>query len=636
MGKINSKYLTLIFIIISIAIFFTSNIIQINWINDEILWQGFFWSMSSPTDFNLQTGIHASDILKPFNIYHADGTFRARQVSYFTEMLSFKFWQNFELVLTNNFTITLIHLINSILAGYLVFLLANNIYCSIITLFLTLNCGVGLATILYPFRNAKLLVTTWFLVNFILIAKNKLSFSKYPLKTTIAFFSILLLSSFTDEIFLFLSVILFGYIFLKDGFASIKSKNLLIGLFTTICIFAALYISFYNISTKTIDPQAHTGEQVTFLKNLPHYIFNIQTYKDINKAFFGYFLRRNFGYWGFDILGVLSFISFFGLAIFSLVNFKKDSNLKVILLILFVITSKAILFPHNAGYHNILMPEGTFFPSLFFFSYYYIYCEAILFCIIVGLLTKDIASNKKFYLFIILSILTISISNLYHLKNGPQEVLKFMKFDKDNPEKPQSIVKRIEKIKLIKTKNTTPIYISFPNSTDVIKARRNDPFVNLYARMIPILYLKSFENGALISDFKNLPHPAENNEPKLLSAKTYYDVMTEDIYDISKLNLKENSNKFVIINKGQIKTIPLFANNDTKEIIFFVKGYAGFLLHINGEKIEEGQQVYGETFKMLRINTQSLSTQIKKNLLALSIAAISEKAELIGPFLVKE
>ncbi len=639
----NKFTLIIIFLLISfnIGIFFYANSLPINWTNDEILWQGAFWSESPTLDHTISTGLHHADLIKPFNIYHADGTFRTRQVSYFVEMLSFKFWQNFELIFLRNYTIILIHLVNVILGAVLIFFLTRCKKTSLISLLLLLNSGAAIASMLYPFRNAKLLVMTFFLIAWIILAKDKMKFSDYSLKRIFSFFFFILLALLTDEISLFFLPILFVYLWLQQGAKELFHKKVIFPLILTGITFSLLTAGAYYLSVHVIDSTAPTGEQTHFLKSLGSYLTKPVILKDISRAFVFYFLRRNYGYWDKTPLGILAFLSSIALMLLILLFRTNKQQRNISLSILFFIILKAFLFPHNAGYHRVFMPEGTVFPSLFFFSYYYIYAEALLFALIIALCLKNTAASNKRFIFILMLISIISLSNALHLQEGPQDALKFMRFDKGNKEKPQEMVKKIKKIKnILKDQTYLPVYLSFPvGDSAIVLAKRNDPFNNLYTRMIPFLYLKSLEKGNALTSIINIKRdPINPLGGELFPSKYFYDVLTQKLYPLHEILEQFGENAFnpIIATKNSFGTkTTMIPPKGIVSIVFFIKGRSGFLLEYRDRKIE-GQQMYGEAYQMFQIDNIASEKSLKPSFARVSILPIgkNEKSFLVGPFII--
>jgi len=630
-------------VIFNISVFCCINSIKMHWTNDEILWQGAFWSETQNEEQNLYTGLKKEDWLKPFNIYHADGTFRTRQVSYALEMLSFKFWQLFEKVFLRNFTLIFLHILNTILAGILIFYLSKCRKTAILSALLLLNSGAALATLLYPFRNAKLLVMTFFLLSWIVIAKNNKKISQYSLTRIFLFFTLLILALFTDEISIFIFPIIFVFISLKEGIKGWINPKMISGLAASFIIFLFLAWGAKNISVNIIDSSAPTGEQAHYIQSLGKYLTNPIIFKDISNAFFNYFLRRNFGYWDSTIPGILSAIAF-GLIFLSIFLFRtKSGEAKISFIIGAFLLIKAFLFPHNAGYHRVFMPEGTIFPSLFFFSYYYIYCEAVLFALILGILLKGVIADNRRYGIILLLISMISISNALHLKQGPQDALKFMRFDAQNKEQPQKMVAKVLAIKkILKDKKFLPVYLSFPSgNSNTLLAKRNDPFKNLYARMIPFKYLKSIEKGLAVISYKNIEKmkPKESSD-ELSDISFFYDVISEKKYNMQSL-IKSNGSQGMspaMATKESIKTkSTLIKSKKIDHIIFFIKGRSAYLLQ-HGTKRIEGQQNYGQAYQMFRINDFPQAKTKNPSILNISFIPIAgnNKATLLGPFIIEK
>ncbi len=613
------------------------------WTNDEILWQGAFWSESRQPDHTLQTGLHPGDFAKPFNIYHADGTFRTRQVSYFTEMLSFKFWQNFGLVFLRNYTLILIHILNALLTGILVFWLTRSRNAGWAGGLLALNSGAAMATLVYPFRNAKLLVMTFFLLGWIILAWKGRAPSRFSGKRLLILFTVLLLGLLTDEIAFFFFPILFFYIGIRFGLKGIFNRKIILGTITMLIIFAALSAAAYHISVNIIDTRAHTGEQSQFIQNLAGYLTNAVILSDITKAFFTYFLPRNYGYWDQTLPGILATLAALTVLILMIVYRPAKAQWKIVSPILLMILIKAFLFPHNAGYHRVFMPEGTVFPSLFFFSYYYIYAEALLFALALGILMKNLVASERRFCGVLLLIGLIGFSNITHLKDGPEDALKFMRFEKGHKEKPQEMVKRVIAAgSVIKDASLRPVYLSFPvGNKEILLAKRNDPFQNLYARMIPFRYLKALEKGHALVSYANVPF-AKDCTPgeEMRRANTFYDVISRESFPVKKLRDTRGPEAIrpLIATRDQVATqIKQAPGAEVNEIVFFIKGHSGFLLEYNTRRIE-GQQTYGNAYQMFRFDTRTLRPSEKKLNVRIHVLPVGEntKSFLIGPFLVTE
>ena len=239
-------------LIFNIGIFCTTNSSPIYWVHPELVTFWFFWSDEGIDTFKLHQGINGDDLLKPFTSV-MDVGFRTRHVSYFFDMFSFKFWQNFEMGFFRNYNLIGLHLLNTMLLGLLVFYITRKKYLGLFCSLLFLNCGIALGTLLFPFRSAKVLVMTFFLLAWIIIAGCKQEFSKASNLRFCTFFLILLLASFTDEIFFFISPILFFYIYLRDGKDGLFNKRLYSGIFVYILLFLILTGSIIYLSKHLYD-----------------------------------------------------------------------------------------------------------------------------------------------------------------------------------------------------------------------------------------------------------------------------------------------------------------------------------------------------------------------------------------------
>src|SRR3989338_3172065 len=170
MPKASTKLTLLIcslLIILNVGIFFYANTIPITWTQDEFFNYGFFWSMDAGNEFTLHTGFKKEDFSKIFMVKYIDEVFRTRQFYTLFEMFWFKFWQLQEDVLFKNYTLIGLHITNGILLGMIVLFLTKNKRAVILSFLLVLNSGICLATLLFPFRSAKLLAMSLFLLGWL-------------------------------------------------------------------------------------------------------------------------------------------------------------------------------------------------------------------------------------------------------------------------------------------------------------------------------------------------------------------------------------------------------------------------------------------------------------------------------------
>ncbi len=387
----NSQKLFLVsFIIINLIIFGKAISIPIFWQQGEITNHHFYWSKEEPHDQSnsLKSGLHFSDFLKIFSSEYIEGAFRTRHLSYLFEMLSFKLWQHLEIIAFKDYSLILLHIINVILLFLLTQRLTKNNLTALLSAALALNSGVAMATLLFPFRTAKLLLITLFNLGWLLIMSSEGKFLQSSNRKINLFFIIFLLALFTDEIAFFLFPILFFYILLTERFSK---RNVLLIFRKTLLTLSFFFLSaiiFYIFD-------AHLGNGVTSWPIAYHMgTFLISINKgwfifDIMTAFTTYFLRKNFGYWDFTFWGIASCLSF-GYLLFYSVRRKQDYLLNRIVGIIFTfIFLKALLFTHPRGYHWGIMPSNKIFPTILFFPYYYSYCESLLVSLSLGLLLNQ-------------------------------------------------------------------------------------------------------------------------------------------------------------------------------------------------------------------------------------------------------
>lgn len=621
------RYLLIAAVVINLAVFLYVNTRPANWTNDEILCHGFFWSADSIQDPNLHTGFTKADWAKVFGVYYVDGSFRTRQFSYLLEMVSFKFWQEFGEVFFRNYTLIFLHAINAFLLGFLVHLLTKNKALATAAALSFLNSGPAIATLLYPFRNAKLLVVTLFLLAWIAAARSK----KIPLSVYVLF----IFAAFTDEQALFLFPMIFLYVFLRDGREAVLNRDVFKNIAATVAVFVALAVIFLKISHAVSPVAIHTGAQGEFFKDLMSWYANPVSIKDIALSFGRYFMRRNFGHWDVTLLGAASLLAFVAWIILIVKNSPRNLGRKLCLGLAAIFFLKTILLPHNSGYHIHFMPEGTVFPSLLFFSYYYVYIDAALLGIFVGICGKEAFAQKKMKAILLAFVTLWGVSNAVHLKNGPADVLAFNYFHTPERQKIVADVKAIDP--LITQKENLPIYLSFPaGDSKTLRGRRHDPVPGLYGRMIPVRLLRFIEEGKVIVSYDNAaarkPFAVAN---ELSNAKYFYDVIKREGLDLESLRRNEKLEEFkpIIIPAGTGLTRQVDTLN-AKKVILFVKGGAAFILRYAGKE-ERGVQLYGESYQMFQFDVNpNVSAPVQ---VSLSIKALGNTSEvyLVGPFGVR-
>ncbi len=635
--KDKNLFLALVFILaVHLGLFIYINTRPLYWIHNELLLHRFFWSMNDINDFTLHLGFNRHDWIKPFHAMYVDGIFRTRQLSYFVEMLSYKFWQWLDVGFIRNYTLIFIHILNVVLLGILTKRLTQNNKTALFVALFSLNAGVCAATLIFPFRNAKLLVMTFFLLAWIILAKSKDRFSQTSFKNQISFYGCMLAMLFTDETGYIFALGLIFLLLMKEGKAIFKDQRICLGLTSTLLVFLSLCAVFFKIFMHLKSSGGNFIEFAGYLSNFPSYFTHLQTLTDTACAFFQYFLKYNFGYWDKTSLGILSFLSFLFILIMMFFVRRTSIERKLIGFLFGMIFLKAFFLPHNGGVHAIIMPPQTFFPSLLFFSYYYTYMDALLIVLAIGLALNAGFKDFKTLLIVMIPVTIMNFSNVIALKNGPPDALAFHDWDKDYR---RAGVQSFLTTKEFLTQNRIePVYLSFPTgNNDIFRGRIDDGDAFVYARVVPIMFLKPLVDGRALISLKNIvskvPRPSGN---ELSMAHEFYDVGTSAKYNLEKLKKLTGEEKLVgqEIKNGQVLTQKIEAQVIAGDfVLFFIKGSSDFVFTINGQKLL-GKQFYGESYQFFDYNLASKATnsfvQIK---LQVRGSAPNQQSYLVGPFI---
>ena len=619
-------------VILNITVFFIAAMSPVLWMPNEIASHRFFWSMDGIDQFTLHSGIRKTDFLKIFAAKYVDGIFRPRQFSYLIEMLSFKFWQYLGIGFFKNYTIIGLHIANTVLLWRLLFLLTRRKGMSWVGALLFLNSGIPMATILFPFRNAKILVVTLFLACWICIAGTERKFLRMGISRQAFFLTGLMLALFTDEIAFFIFPLLIVYAALREGGGLLRSKQLWAGVLFVGVVFAGLTGFFYACSLK-LSGETGEGRHLIFLFRLGGYLANPRTFLDVTKAFFVFFLRRNFGYWDFTLWGSLAFMA--GIILTAAVLPLKQNRLlgRIALAIGIVIAIKALLLPHNSGVHEAIMPPGTGFPSLFFFSYYYAYADALLIALGMAILLDQPRVSLRKINGLLFLVLIMGFSNWAHLKHGPRDAVVFHGADDVGR---QRKVERAQKIKEVLSLNPCPVYLSFPSgNSSVLKGRFGDGEWTTLASYIPVMYLRAIEKGEVIISLDNIKTQREKEMGEDLSkAKTFFDVQTGQTIKFDDIKRKNEPSDLLSVEiSGMAERTLGFSQKALKRntIVFFVKGKADLLV-LDGNKTFSAQQTYGQSYQMflLKLDEEDAKRTDKKQL---KIDAEGNKVRIVGPLI---
>ncbi len=632
------KVALIVFVVAHLGLFLYVNQQPIYWLQNELVDQRIYWSMDDRDDFHLHTGITRKDITKPFTSRYVDGTYRTRQFSYYMEMLSFKFWQIFEIGFFKNYTLIGIHLLNVFLVGLLLYYLSKSYIVAIIGAGMLLNAGIALTTLLFPFRNAKLLVMTFILISWIIVAAWQRPLGQRRLFKVVLFFFSLFLALLTDEIAFIFVFIPFVYLSLRDGMKSLCDRKVLIGSVSVLFGFlSAVFLSYRSYHIYATHGQ--TGAQFDHLGQLFKYVLDPHTLWDVFRSFFVYFLRNNMGNWQMDVLGFAAFISSL-LLIFLIVKHLKSVDWKLVGALIFSMLIKTFILPHNGGVQSFFMPEDATFPSLYYFNYYYTYCDVVLWAILFGLMLRGVFVSFTNVVVVMCLVSAINISNGYHQQQALKPVLAFHNWEsQDN----QNLVNNLKEVKkYLADKSLWPIYLSYPGSeSNMVTERRHNLYQIIhphifYERVVPVMFLPSIEKGRIITSYQNTKSKnALESNYELTNAKTFLDVHTGHLFNIEQIKTP-NHFQNLLPDKSTIEN-PLIKKaavnyDDIDNILFFVKGRSSFVIHINDVEIK-GKQSYGPSYKRFKINLQNTNLEFPAKVeIRITPDNKDNTAYLVGPF----
>ena len=632
-------WVNLFLIAVNIGIFLYLNHIPLKWIQHETLLYRFYWSMDGPNQFSLHTGFNFYDFIKPFDCFYNDGIFRMRQFSYLTDMLSFKFWQYWEKGFFRNYTYIFIHLVNVGLVGWLIFSLTRRREPAIVGMLLALNSGIALATLLFPFRNAKLLIVTLFLIAWVMIVNSPGKFRASSPRRLFIFSLIILLALFTDEIAFFVLPLLLVYIVIRDGKEGLFNRRILLYALGTVVLFLILTYVFFIIYLNMTETRFYDIKFKDYFWKWGTYFTDLRTPRDVGNAFLNYFLRKNFGFWDATLPGRFSALAFLVLLILGIKSwFKSSVQIKqLVWVILGIIFLKAFLLPHDSGVHSLLMPTEAFFPTLLFFGYYYTYVDAILLVVLVSLSLNAFILDAKKLLFLLIALTIISISNFGHLKEGPKDALVFHDWNKESMQ--ESVGSILKTREMVSSQELWPIYLSFTSGNEaLLKGRRYDGLRYLYARIIPVMYLRSIEQGRVIISLENAK--AKNSFPtpyELLNAKYFLDCVSGVLYDLRKI--KQQYGVESLIPREMEAPLTINAqktNRPVDHVVFFIKGEAKFVLTYNGQQVN-GDQYYGHSYQMFFYKADSPGFICPVDLkLTISPKYQNQEIYVVGPFISEQ
>jgi len=644
------QYLVVIFCLINLAIFIKLNNVPIRWQQGEITFHNLYWASVWPsTDgFILKSGLRLSDFFKVFLVSEEiEGHFRPRHFSYLIEMLSFKFWQTFSVVTFRNYSLIFLHGLNVLLSFLVASRLTKSRRVGLIAALLFMNAGVSFATLLYPFRNAKLLVTSIFLFSWLLLIKRKQDARKYF--SDLPIYLLFFLGFFTDELFLFLLPILLIYWIYFPPRQSWRpiARNLFLTLGLVGIFLIIIYYFDSNVGRDTALPYMSNYIEV-YVKQFSQW----QCVRDFMQALGAYFLRRNFGYWDFTLLGVLACICFCGL-IYLICRYKVNRELRLMALILLAGILLQGLFCLREGMHKYIFPPHARFFTILFFSYYYTYTAVMLIsCTGAILLARSILKDKVFMV-VLLLVSVISLSNLTHAQ---QNILGPLRFHRQKYVS-QRVAPKVLRIKeAFRFTGQEPIYMSFPSGSQAVFNRKlggvmrqciADPKLCTqgliydcfdYAAMIPVLFLRRIEEGRMIISLHNVADmPRTEGANELLQASFFLDAVSATLIDLRDL-IEDPKLEEVLTTRGVDpinKRVPISHPVASQHFVFFVKGQAQGKIKTDSD-VHEVKQLYGYSYQMFLFKTDELLHK-GDTAIEISFKALDNESQvsLIGPYFIQ-
>ncbi|MBF0510712.1 MAG: hypothetical protein HQL13_00115 [Candidatus Omnitrophica bacterium] len=620
-------------LLVNMGVFFYVNTRPIHWLMDENPSYYFFWSADGIHKVTLHSGFNQSDLLKPLISRYNDGAFRLRQFSYFIEMISFKFWQFFEVGYFRNYTLIILHLVNVLLLGLLIYRLFKNSDMAWFAGLLMLNTGVSLTTLLFPCRLGKILVMTLFLGNFLLMVWSNIRLDKLGGLRLSVIFTVLLMSFLTDESFFFLFFIYLFYLYLYQGKEVFFSRRLWKYLGITclgLVIFAAIAYAFSENAVCSI-----RSWQGDYLNKFLLYFRSPQTLWDFIRAFFYFFLRRNFGYWDLSLLGVFAFISFlFVLWMASKSRIALKEKYFCMGLIMMVVL-KGFLMPHMR-LHPFIMPQDAFFPTMLFFSYYYVYPDCLILILCLSVWLTGFVTNKKRLIVLLCGASVMSVSNMAHWKDNLSDTMAFHHLNL--PVRVQVIEDVTIAREFIKIKRLRPVYLSFPSGDDKVVDGRlgDDKTWPIYPAYLLTMLLPSFEKQEAITSLENVcPQAIMGSGNELLKANFFLDVRRHSFYNLGVIKHEYGLKEFVPSVIKEKTPIPEMTVTVLKTcLIFFVKGQSDLILTMNDQKAYL-KQVYGSSYQMFKIDMTKREGDYKiRAHLEIHPGHGNHEVYLVGPFLL--
>ncbi|MDP2654156.1 MAG: hypothetical protein Q8Q08_09010 [Candidatus Omnitrophota bacterium] len=627
--------------LVQISLFLYVNTLPILYQQGEMIWQNIFWSLDpGQTQPAYHTGVTKNDFAKIFMPSQIDYLgFRLRHVSYLADMLGFKFWQFLGVATFHNYTHSLIHLLNTILLGLTVVRLTGSRLTGYLAACFFLNSATAISTLLFPFRSAKLVVVTGFLLSCLWIATQK---GRWRLKDTVILAGLLVLTVLSDETSVFLLPAVFGLAVLKSPEKTTWRNPALPAFWAAGGICALLLGTTLMMSRKAHDPLGSVGYLGDLLRTYLGYFSHAAILTDTFQAAGLFFLRRNLGYWDASAWGLLAGAASLILA-YVLLRIRADqASRNIAVLLLAVILIKALFLPHPSGLHEYIMPPGAVFPSLLFFSHYYPYPDIALLAMALGLLSaKALQKNRNIFLVLLTAVTCIGMSNVSHSGEGVTDAIRFHQ-DYWIPAKTGRTILDARK-RLDRRRQEGAVYLSFPSGSSEYFTRYTfdpaqgmassypeeyragiDPSFRDYASILPVMYLRAIEKGTAVISLKNAGPEKIPSGNEMEQARFFLDVPTGHFFDLADCGWEARGSRparTIRADSGEEIIIP----DESMKIIIFVKGPADVLLRSAG-RISLFRQTYGNSFQMFRLHTP-----VSPFPRSLRLTPRGKSAEVVGP-----
>ncbi|MDP2654124.1 MAG: hypothetical protein Q8Q08_08850 [Candidatus Omnitrophota bacterium] len=636
--------------LINLAIFAGVASTPIHWQQGEFGYYNLFWSTrwEGRETLLLESGLRPTDFLKIFQSQEVDTWFRARHFSYLTEMLAFKAKQSFEIVSFHSISIFTLHLTNVTLCFLITRILTKSTAAAMLTALLCLNSGIAIATVLFPFRNAKLLVTALTLGTWLFILSTDGRFLKSSGKRIAGFIVLTMLSCFTDELSVFLVPVSFLLIFWKSPNRKEDFPKLLMLALGILFLHRTLYtliILFEARFQNLIIPDLNG----IYLQQLAQSYSSIAVAAEITQIFFMEFLRKNFGYWDSTWGGALSLGAFAGLVFFTLLHAHEKRHRPILTALAIVILGQCLfsidIFTTNIPFKN--------FPSIFYANYYYTYPASIMACLWLGLgLSRTILTRKPLVLASMLLITVINLSNFRHKDQLVETPLKIHGYHQTHrPIIPHILA--LEK-KLPGLLKSGPVYLSFPSGSRPVFQRKLgakdlwsiDPVAHhqellpsfaSYSTLIPVAFLRRIERGDLVMSLQNVSATtAPGSTPEPFRARWFCDVPRGVCLDLTgiKNSQPEEHRSLKIIKKDTLhRTIAAPKPKPYDRCVFFVKGAASIDVHGLSQEPIHLRQRYGNSFQMFEVPPADHDGgPVHVELTVVPVGPGDHQVEFLGPF----